>query len=84
MNEVDYLTKIEDMKNNGIQKGVYVETEGSTLQDLERFQDFLYRNLRLKKLQPNVSNLKPTTSSALWNCKKHLKKKTLMKSMYHI
>ena len=48
MNEVDYLTKIEDMKNNGIQKGVYVETEGSTLQDQERFQDFLYRNFKTK------------------------------------
>ena len=48
MNEVDYFTKMEDMKNNGIQKGVYVETEGSTLQDLEHFQDFLYRNFKTK------------------------------------
>ena len=44
MHKVDYVTKIEEMITNGIQKGVYVETEDNTLRDVKRFQDFLYRN----------------------------------------
>ena len=42
MDKVDYMNKIEEMINNGIQKGVYVETEDNKLRDLKRFQDFLY------------------------------------------
>ena len=37
---------MEEMIKNGIQKGVYVETEDNTLRDLKRFQDFLYRNFK--------------------------------------
>ena len=42
MDKVDYVTKMEETINNGIQKGVYAETEDNTLRDLKRFQDFLY------------------------------------------
>ena len=46
MDKVDYVTKMEEMIKNGIQKGVYVETEDNTLRDLKHFQDFLYRNFK--------------------------------------
>ena len=43
---MDYVTKMEEMKNNDIQKEVYAETEDNTLRDLKRFQDFLYQNFK--------------------------------------
>ena len=43
MDKVDYVTKMEEMINNGMQKGVYVETEDKILQDQKLFQDFLHR-----------------------------------------
>ena len=46
MDKVDYVTKMEKMINNGIQKAVYVDTEDTTLRDPKRFQDFLYRNFQ--------------------------------------
>ena len=42
MDKVDYVTKMEEMIKNYIQKGVYVGTEDSILRDLKHFQDFLY------------------------------------------
>ena len=41
MNKNDY---VKIMIDKGIQDGVYTKTEDNTLQDLKRFQDFLYRN----------------------------------------
>ena len=41
MNKNDY---VKIMIDKGIQDGVYTTTEDNTLQDLKRFQDFLYRN----------------------------------------
>ena len=46
MDKKDYINKMETMINLGIEKGVYVEAEDSTLKDLKRFQDFLYRNFK--------------------------------------
>ena len=46
MNKEDYVNKLQNMINEGITDGVYVETQDETLQDLKRFQDFLYRNFR--------------------------------------
>ena len=46
LDKVDYVTKMEEMIKNGIQKGVYVETEDNTLRDLKCFQDFLYQNFK--------------------------------------
>ena len=40
----DYTQKLEDMIEQGISKGTYERTDDNTLQDLKRFQDFLYRN----------------------------------------
>ena len=56
MDKVDYVNKMEEMIKNGIQKGVYVETEENALRDLKRFQDFLYQNFEnnehYKKMYP--------------------------------
>ena len=45
MDKNDYVKKVQEMIDKGIQDGVYAKTEDSTLQDLNRFQDFLYRNV---------------------------------------
>ena len=36
MDKVDYVTKMEKMINNGIQKACYVDTEDTTLRDPKR------------------------------------------------
>ena len=44
MDKNDYVKKMQEMTDKGIQEGVYVKTEDNTLQDVKQFQDFLYRN----------------------------------------
>ena len=44
MNRPDYIEKLEGMIEGGVKKGIYKKTEDTTLQDLKKFQDFLYRN----------------------------------------
>ena len=57
MKKSDYVTKLDTMIDDGIMKGTYVETTDSTLKELSRFQDFLYRNFhnyeRYKDMQPD-------------------------------
>ena len=36
--------KPEGMIGEGVKKGTYKKTEDATLQDLKKYQDFLYRN----------------------------------------
>ena len=56
MKKSDYVTKLDTMIDDGIMKGNYAETTDNTLQDLSRFQDFMYRNFhnyeRCKNMQP--------------------------------
>ena len=44
MNRSDYIEKLKRMIEEGVKKGTYEKTEDTTLQDLKKFQDFLYRN----------------------------------------
>ena len=44
MNKSDYIEKLEGMIEEGVKKCTYKKTEDTTLQDLNKFQDFLYRN----------------------------------------
>ena len=57
MKKSDYVTKLDTMIDDGIMKGTYVETTDSTLKELSRFQDFLYRNFhnyeRYKDMKPD-------------------------------
>ena len=46
INKVDYVTKMEEMTENGIRKGVYVKSEDNTFRDLKHFQDFLYQTFK--------------------------------------
>ena len=46
MNRSDYIEKPKVMIDDGIKKGIYEVTTDSTLQDLKRFQNFLYRNFK--------------------------------------
>ena len=45
LNRTDYQNKVNNMINEGIAEGKYIETADNTHKDLKRFQDFLYRNL---------------------------------------
>ena len=40
----DYVKKMQEMIDKGAQDRIYAETEDNNIQDLKRFQDFLYRN----------------------------------------
>ena len=57
MKTSDYVTKLDTMIDDGIIKGTDVETTDSTLKELWRFQDFLYRDLhnykRHKVMKPD-------------------------------
>ena len=44
MNKSDYIEKLERMIEEGVKKGTYKKTEDTTLQDLKKIQDSLYRN----------------------------------------
>ena len=44
MDKSDYIQKLQGMIEEAISKGTYERTENTTLQDLKRFKDFLYRN----------------------------------------
>ena len=41
-----HVTKLEEMINDGIEKGKYVEKEDTTLKNLTLFQSFLTRNYK--------------------------------------
>ena len=44
MDKSDYIQKLEDMIKEGISKGTHEKTDENPLQDLKRFQNFLFRN----------------------------------------
>ena len=45
LNRTDYQNKVNNMINEGIAEGKYIETVDNTHKDLKLFQDFFYRNL---------------------------------------
>ena len=49
MNRSDYIVNLEGMIEEGVKKSTYIKTEATTLQDLKKFQDFLYRNFNIYK-----------------------------------
>ena len=61
MDKSDYIQKLEDMIEEGISKETYERTDDTTLQDLKRFQDFLYRNFynykNYHKMYPHSNQL---------------------------
>ena len=46
MDKADYIQKIQDMIDEGINKGVYKKTEDKTLHELKNFKAFIYRNFK--------------------------------------
>ena len=46
MDKKDYVSKIQNMIDDGIRKGVYSATSDNTLPELKQFQNFLYRNFK--------------------------------------
>ena len=46
MNKVDYVNKMNQMIESGIEDGTYEESEDTTVEDLKHFKDFLYRNFK--------------------------------------
>ena len=59
MNKKDYILKVDDMINEGIQKGKYEWTNDKTHKDLEKFQHFLYRNF---KNHSKYSDMRPVSN----------------------
>ena len=59
MNKLDYTNKINNMINEGILKGTYVETNDNTLKDLKSFQSFLYRHFRD---HPKYKDMRPASN----------------------
>ena len=49
MNKTDYVQKLQNMIDEGIEKGVYANSSDNTLKDLKQFQDFLYRHFKKYK-----------------------------------
>ena len=49
MKRSDYIEKPEGLIEEGVKKGTYQKLENTTLQDLKKFQDFLYRNFYIYK-----------------------------------
>ena len=56
MNKTDYIRKMNEMIEKGLEDGTYVESEDTTLEDLKHFKDFLYRNF---KKHPKYSKMLP-------------------------
>ena len=44
MNKADYVSKMNQMIEKGLQDGTYKESEDTTIEYLTHFKDFLYRN----------------------------------------
>ena len=59
MNKKGYILKVDHMINEGIQQGKYEWVNEKTLEDLEKFQHFLYRNF---KNDPKYSNMRPVSN----------------------
>ena len=59
MNKSDYVQKLQDMIDEGINRGVYTQTTNNTPKDLKTFCDFLYRNF---KNHPKYQKIFPTSN----------------------
>ena len=49
MNKSDYVQKLQQMRNDEIEKGVYAESEDNTIVELNRFNDFINRHFQSYK-----------------------------------
>ena len=59
MNKKDYILKVDNMINEGIQQGKYEWTNDKTHEDMGKFQHFLYRNF---KNHPKYSDMTPVSN----------------------
>lgn len=59
MEKDDYLNKLQQMIDDGINRGVYSHAVDNTLKDLKIFRDFLYRNF---KDHPKYDKMLPKSS----------------------
>ena len=59
MNKQDYIQKLEDMQNEGLQRGRYKLSTHMTKQDLETFQSFLCQNF---KNHPSYHKMRPKSN----------------------
>ena len=46
LNKSDYIRKVNNIIEEGIQQGKYIETTDTTQSDLKHFQEFLYRHFK--------------------------------------
>ena len=64
LKRTDYQNKVNNMINEGIAEGKYIEAVDNTHKDLKRFQDFLYRNLYMSDMS-NMSNMRICTQNLI-------------------
>ena len=57
-NKKDYNKKIDEIINDGIQRGKHKETDDNILKELESFQSFLYRHF---KNSPHYRQMLPSS-----------------------
>ena len=75
MDKNDYVKKMQQIINKGIENGVYEKTEDNALQNLKRFQDFLYRNFskygKDNDILPSINQsavIRSSEDSNIWWC----------------
>ena len=56
LNRTDYQNNVNNMINEGIAEGKYIQTVDNTHKDLKCFQDFIYRNLY--KHKPKIKSIR--------------------------
>ena len=61
MNKIDYDKKVEEMINEGIERGKYKETEDNILKELKYFQSFLYHYFKDTPYNEHVTFIATTS-----------------------
>ena len=71
----EYKINLQEMINEGIEKGKYEKTKDNTLSDLKSLQSFLYRNFKDCKndhFKYETSDLLPSSSLISLRLQKHI------------
>ena len=71
MNKSDYVQKLQQMINDGIEKGVYVESEDNTIVELNRFNDFINLHFQSYKHFERMKSSSNTPAQLYGTAKTH-------------
>ena len=71
MNKSDYVQKLQQMINDGIEKGVYAESEENTTVELNRFNDFINSHFQSYKHFERMKSSSNTPAQLYGTAKTH-------------